>query len=72
MERWMDEDPTRAWKLSLGLFAGFAAFGAGLLALNAGSPIPSVATANVGDCLVIIGVLGKVICGTGVWTLVKD
>ena len=60
--------PGRAWKISLGTFVGFIAVGVEVLSLSAGLHAPSLAAANLGDGLVLVGILGAALSGLAAWT----
>ena len=72
MDAAVERDPVRGWKFSLGLFAGLTGLGIGTLAMTAGTPTLSFGIANLGAGLVLIGVLGKAICGAALWTAVEQ
>ena len=68
MFRRIDDEPGRIWKLSLGTFVACIAAGIEVLSHNAASYPPSLAAANLGDGLVLIGILGAALSGLAGWT----
>ena len=67
MFSYIEDESGRAWKVSLGTFFACIMAGIEVLSLNAVAHPPSLAAANLGDGLVLIGILGSVLSGLAAW-----